>query len=306
MAASAIEKSLIAKGNKAYAKKAQGYFKTGPGEYSEGDKFLGIRVPILREGVKQHRNKITLDEIVALLQSDWHEVRMFALFAMVNYFEGGTEKEKQVTVSAYLKNKQRVNNWDLVDCSAYKITGPWFFDKDRTPIDKLVKAKHAIEIACGEESRAALEGIVGGRMVTCQKTGLDAYGRWISTCWTDQVEVNDYMVAIGMALAFRKYDRKYIPTERDARERVAGIHQYQFYTPWEYRRLKRQELITRAAAPQGQECRIKGNINRNEQRIYHLPGTGHYDVTSIKPSQGERWFCTETEAVDSGWKKAGR
>lgn len=142
MAASALEKSLIAKANKEYAKKAQGYFKTGPGEYSEGDQFLGIRVPALRDAVKQQRNKITLNEIIDLLQSDWHEVRMFALLAMVDYFERGTNKEKKAAVSAYLKNKHRINNWDLVDCSAYKITGPWFFEKDRTPLDKLVKANH--------------------------------------------------------------------------------------------------------------------------------------------------------------------
>ncbi len=142
MSAKAIEKSIIAHANKEYAIKTLGYFKTGPGEYAEGDKFLGIKVPVLRAQVKQRRFETTLKEMIDLLQSDWHEVRLFALLSMVDQFARGTEKEKKATVNAYLKNKNRINNWDLVDSSAYRITGPWYFDQDRTPLDKLVKSKH--------------------------------------------------------------------------------------------------------------------------------------------------------------------
>lgn len=142
MSAAAIEKSLLALKDIAAAKKSAGYFKTGPGEYSEGDKFLGIRVPVLRAEVKTQRYLITLNEIIELLHSEWHEVRLFALFAMVDHFNQGSDKQKKATVSAYLKNKKYVNNWDLVDSSAYHITGAWYFDKDRTQLDKLVTAKH--------------------------------------------------------------------------------------------------------------------------------------------------------------------
>ena len=136
-----IEKSLIAQGNDQIAQHSQSFFKTGPGEYGEGDKFIGLRVPVLRETVKQHRDKLSLDDIIEILHSEWHEVRLFALFAMVDFYQRSCEKSQKRTVSAYLKNKQYINNWDLVDSSAYQIIGAWHHNKDRTPVDKLVKAK---------------------------------------------------------------------------------------------------------------------------------------------------------------------
>ena len=117
------------------------FFKTGPGEYGEGDKFIGLRVPVLRETVKQYRDKLSLEEIVEILHSEWHEIRLFALFAMVDFYKRTSEKNKKRTVTAYLKNKQYINNWDLVDSSAYQIVGAWHHNKDRTTVDKLVTAR---------------------------------------------------------------------------------------------------------------------------------------------------------------------
>ena len=117
------------------------FFKTGPGEYGEGDKFIGLRVPVLRETVKQYRDKLSLEEIVEILHSEWHEIRLFALFAMVDFYKHTSEKNKKRTVTAYLKNKQYINNWDLVDSSAYQIVGAWHHNKDRTTVDKLVTAR---------------------------------------------------------------------------------------------------------------------------------------------------------------------
>ena len=136
-----IETSLIAKGDTKVAEHSKSFFKTGPGEYGEGDKFIGLRVPILRETVKQNRDKLALEEIVEILHSEWHEVRLFALFAMVDYYQRACEKDQKRTVTAYLKNKQHINNWDLVDSSAYQIIGAWHHDKNRTTVDKLLSAK---------------------------------------------------------------------------------------------------------------------------------------------------------------------
>jgi len=137
----AIEKSLIARGNTEIAEHSKRFFKTGPGEYGEGDKFLGIRVPVLRAAVKQHRGTLSLQEITEILKSEWHELRLFALFAMVDYYQRAPVTDQKRTVAAYLKHKRYINNWDLVDSSAYQIIGAWHHDRDRTPVDKLVKAR---------------------------------------------------------------------------------------------------------------------------------------------------------------------
>lgn len=139
--AGTLENFLITQGDASIAEHSHRFFKTGAGEYGEGDKFLGIRVPTLRSLVKEHRDQLTLGQITELLHSEWHEVRLCALFLMVSHYQRGTEKDKKATVSAYLKNKKYINNWDLVDSSAYQIIGAWHHDKDRTTVDKLINAK---------------------------------------------------------------------------------------------------------------------------------------------------------------------
>lgn len=100
------------------------FFKAGKGEYAEGDKFLGVIVPDQRKVVKEYWQRISLPEIAELLSSKIHEHRHCALLILVNKFEKAkTEKEKKEIVNFYLKHKKFINNWDLVDNSAYKILG---------------------------------------------------------------------------------------------------------------------------------------------------------------------------------------
>ena len=100
------------------------FFKAGKGEYAEGDKFLGVIVPDQRKVVKEYWDRISLEEIAELLSSTVHEHRHCALLMLVNKFEKAkTEKEKKEIVNFYLKHKKFINNWDLVDNSAYKILG---------------------------------------------------------------------------------------------------------------------------------------------------------------------------------------
>ena len=100
------------------------FFKAGKGEYAEGDEFLGVIVPDQRKVVKEYWNRISLEEIAELLSSTIHEHRHCALLMLVNKFEKAkTEKEKKEIVNFYLKHKKFINNWDLVDNSAYKILG---------------------------------------------------------------------------------------------------------------------------------------------------------------------------------------
>lgn len=133
-----ITRQLKALGNKTAAEHAQGFFKTGPGQYGEGDLFLGIRVPVLRKLAKEHRD-ISLDDAIELLQSPFHEVRLLALLIMVLHYErGGNEA---AIYNTYLANTHRINNWDLVDVTAAQIVGAHLFEKKRAPLYKLAKSK---------------------------------------------------------------------------------------------------------------------------------------------------------------------
>ena len=112
-----------------------GFFKTGPGEYGEGDEFLGLKVPQTREIVKAVAKDIALEEVPELLMSKWHEVRLCGLLILVDKFERLATKrlvndEKAIRgrdeiLTLYLKYAERANNWDLVDLSVHKILGHW-------------------------------------------------------------------------------------------------------------------------------------------------------------------------------------
>ena len=119
------------------------YFKTGKGEYGEGDQFLGITVPIQREIAHQFLD-LTLTEINKLLKSDTHEDRFVALEILVAQFERASTTAKKQIVNFYLKNTKYINNWDLVDTSAPYILGPYFFEYPGkcTTLFKLAKSKN--------------------------------------------------------------------------------------------------------------------------------------------------------------------
>ena len=119
-----------------HAMKLQRFFKTGQGEYGEGDTFLGVRVPDQRQIAKKYRS-IPLTDVVELLQSRVHEHRLTALFILTEQFNKGDEEARRRIVDLYLNNTAYVNNWDLVDSSAHKILGAWLVDKSRGVLYKL-------------------------------------------------------------------------------------------------------------------------------------------------------------------------
>lgn len=126
------------------AKHSQRFFKTGPGEYGEGDKFLGITNPVLRTVAKRYRD-LNLDDIETLLNNKIHEYRLIALFILVDQFRRAEHAQRQQIYKFYLKNAKQVNNWDLVDSSAHKIVGWYLEDKDRAILYKLAKSKNLWE-----------------------------------------------------------------------------------------------------------------------------------------------------------------
>ncbi len=108
------------------------FFKTGSGEYGEGDKFIGVNVPIQRKIAKKYYREINLNELEQLLKSEIHEYRSTALFMLCYKFEKAAEAEKASIVNLYLDNIAFVNNWDLVDASAPTLLGGYLFDKNRS------------------------------------------------------------------------------------------------------------------------------------------------------------------------------
>ncbi len=117
----------------------QRFFKTGPGDYGEGDRFLGLRVPQIRKLVKAFA-ATPIRDIQQLLRSDIHEERLLALLLMVERFQSGDEKERERLYRHYLASTRYINNWDLVDASAEHIIGAWLFDKSREPLYQLAKS----------------------------------------------------------------------------------------------------------------------------------------------------------------------
>jgi 3-methyladenine DNA glycosylase AlkD len=118
----ALRKELYGLANPADAKFLQGFFKTGPGQYGEGDKFLGLRVPALRRLARNYA-ELSRDDVLRMLASPWHEERLLALVIMVDAYESGDAAERRLVHADYLANTRYINNWDLVDASAGGIVG---------------------------------------------------------------------------------------------------------------------------------------------------------------------------------------
>lgn len=112
------------------------FFKTGPGAYGEGDRFLGVVVPNTRLVAKQYRTA-SLGVVTELLQSEWHECRLCALLILIEQVKRCDEKGKKEIYDLYLSQTERVNNWDLVDLSAPAIVGSYLLDKPRDILDQL-------------------------------------------------------------------------------------------------------------------------------------------------------------------------
>ncbi len=122
------------------AKIARWFFKTGPGEYGEGDQFIGIKVPVIRQLAKEYHD-LPFRQTITLLHSRIHEHRMVALYILIHQFERGDAATQKKIYTMYLKNARYVNNWDLVDTTAPNIVGRYLLDKSRGVLYRLATSK---------------------------------------------------------------------------------------------------------------------------------------------------------------------
>ncbi len=162
--------------------------------------------------------------------------------------------------------------------------------------------------ACGNEAARKLRSLIGDRTVTCTQRDVDDYGRSVAVCRSGAVDLSAEMARSGFATASRRYSSDYIDEENAARTARRGIWAGEFTPPEEYRRNDRGDTPVQrgddrtSPRPRCDGCYIKGNINGEGKRIYHVPGSSSYDNTVIDESQGERWFRTEGEARAAGWR----
>jgi len=135
-----MRKEIFKQKNPAQAIVLQRFFKTGKGEYGEGDIFYGITVPVQRIIAKQFKD-LSLGDLKVLINSKVHEERLIAAFILVEQFQKANEKKQKTIFNFYIKNRSGINNWDLVDLSAPKIVGQYLIDKDKKLLYKFAHSK---------------------------------------------------------------------------------------------------------------------------------------------------------------------
>lgn len=140
LTARAISRTLRSRAKPDHAANLQRFFKTGPGEYGEGDRFIGAKLPVIRALCRECRGA-PLAEILKLLQSPIHEERILALIMLVDAFKAGDEDAKRRIYDLYLANTAFINNWDLVDCSAGQIVGGWLRGRSTARLTRLARSK---------------------------------------------------------------------------------------------------------------------------------------------------------------------
>jgi 3-methyladenine DNA glycosylase AlkD len=140
MTALDVQKRLRSLGDPQAAKASARYFKTGSGQYGEGDVFLGLRASVMH-GLAKEYHALPIDELTVLLRSPIHEDRLLALLILVRRVSRADKATKKQVYKLYLAHTRYINNWDLVDASAREIVGGYLADKSRKPLDRLATSK---------------------------------------------------------------------------------------------------------------------------------------------------------------------
>jgi endonuclease YncB( thermonuclease family) len=193
---------------------------------------------------------------------------------------------------------------------------------DAPETDQLCLNPDGAKWTCGIEARNRLSARVSGHQIKCRLDGVDRYGRSLGVCYVDGVDLNAWMVREGWALAYVHYSRTYVTAESEAHANPRGLWRGAFIAPWDWRHRGPKTIVLGAlsvpvtaqadllapassvGAPSS-ECTIKGNVNRNGERIFHMPGQVAYARVNMT-GQGKRWFCTPNEAIAAGWRAALR
>jgi endonuclease YncB( thermonuclease family) len=171
--------------------------------------------------------------------------------------------------------------------------------------DQNCGGQHAPMWNCGSWVTAEVRARYEGRPATCVTIDVDRYNRIVGRCRVDGEDIGAAMVESGLAFAYTRYSEAYLPQQKLAERRKAGLHATGVQSPSEFRTAERKGHSAQRLASAPADCVIKGNVSYNGgTRIYHMPGQAWYDATAISVDRGERWFCSEEEAKSAGWRRA--
>jgi endonuclease YncB( thermonuclease family) len=171
---------------------------------------------------------------------------------------------------------------------------------------------------CGQRAAFMLADKISDHTVACEPKDRDSNGRIVAVCQVAGEDLNAWMVAQGWALAYRRFSNDYVALEESAKASKRGLWNLEFIPPWDWRQENARSVSptlfksapNSASGPSNsaeiRNCNIKGNISQTGQRIYHVPGGEYYNQTGINEAKGERWFCSEAEAVAAGWRRSRR
>ncbi|MEL6957610.1 MAG: thermonuclease family protein [Pseudomonadota bacterium] len=192
---------------------------------------------------------------------------------------------------------------DVVDGDTIDIAGERvrLHGIDAPEIDQPCEDANGVPWMCGAFVRDAVTDLYQGRRGTCVEVDRDRYGRMVGKCYVDGQDINEQIVLAGWAEAYRRYSYDYDLAEKTAQVQGVGLWGSDMQSPAAFRADQRADQAA-ANAPTG-DCIIKGNISGAGQ-IYHMPHNRDYDSTRINEAQGERWFCSEAEALAAGWRAA--
>ena len=154
---------------------------------------------------------------------------------------------------------------------------------------------------CRRLAREALRDRIGENKVECFGAERDRHDRLLAVCLSGGEELNKWLVEQGWAIAYRPMSTSYASEEAIAVAARRGIWHSNFIKPWEWRRGKRIKKSEAEPVP----CEIKGKKNRDAGKVYYLPNTQQYPLVKINPDKGDRWLCTEKDALSDGWKPFG-
>jgi endonuclease YncB( thermonuclease family) len=226
----------------------------------------------------------------------------------------------KTALSADLTGIPRVVDGDTLVVNGIKIR---LEGVDAPESDQLCLDEYAQRWTCGITARDRLERKIGSNPISCSAIGEDKYKRTLAICRLGSEDLNRWLVREGLALSFVRYSHAYDGDEIFARENRLGLWSGAFVAPWDWRHRNgrtivlgaqsvplsaRPELLSAASSEEAPspECVIKGNVSRTGKRLYHMPGQVNYAQIKMDKGKGERWFCSEEEALVAGWHRARR
>ena len=173
---------------------------------------------------------------------------------------------------------------------------------DAPELDQTCRTQDQADFPCGTWVRDLLRAEFENKRARCVAIDTDRYGRVVAKCRVRRIDIGEWLVSEGLAFAYRSYSLDYDLDEKRAFISGRGLHRFKVQGPSEFRKAK---AVNRSANAPKQGCAIKGNIS-SSGRIYRMPGQAFYNETSIRTDKGERWFCSEADAKQAGWRKARR